>query len=195
MLNATLPYLLHLFSLYQSIVPCSVPEQLPANTVDSQQYLGEWYFIAAVSHREADIREYRAMDNVLFTVEETAKNTLLMTGHIRIGENCINQTWIYHIRPERDDLEVEGRPQRRTLLWSGKWVNCSDCIIVQEVEPPVDSTGTEDSLNRHMLYARQSDVDSEMVTAFLKNSACHNMSASVKLPQEKGCCRCHGHLG
>lgn len=49
-----------------------------------------------------------------------------------------------------------GKPQRRSLLWSGKWANCTDCIIVQEVEPPLNSTGTEDSLNRHMLYGKPS---------------------------------------
>lgn len=34
--------------------------------------------------------------------------------------------------------------------------------------------------------ARQSDVDAEVVPAFLKNAACHNMLASVTLPQKKG---------
>ncbi|KAM9852061.1 apolipoprotein M [Aulostomus maculatus] len=134
------------------MVPCSYPEQLPANTLDLQAYLGKWYFKAAVSHREADIRMFRAMDNILFTMEETAKDTLLLTGNMRIGDNCAKQTWIYHIRPDRDDLELEGRPQRRTLLWSGNWTNCPECIILQEIEPPLDETGTEDSLSRHMLY-------------------------------------------
>nr|QCP69322.1 apolipoprotein M [Lateolabrax maculatus] len=189
MLNEMLSCFLYFYSLlYQAIVPCSVPELLPVNTVDYQQYLGKWYFKAAVSRREADIHKFKALDNIGFIMEETANDTLLLTGLMRIGDNCMKNTWTYHIRPERDDLELEGRLDRRNLLWSGKWANCPECIIFQEVEPPLNGTGTEDSLNRFMLYARQSDVDSEVVRAFLKNAACHNMLASVTLPQQKEFC-------
>ncbi|KAG8009848.1 hypothetical protein GBF38_013902 [Nibea albiflora] len=78
-----------------------------------------------------------------------------------------------------------GKAERRNLLWSGKWANCSECIILQEIEPPPKPTDTVDSLDRFMLYARQSDVDSEVVTTFLKNAACHNKLAAVLPPQEK----------
>ncbi|XP_023262963.1 apolipoprotein M isoform X1 [Seriola lalandi dorsalis] len=189
MLDGALSYFLYLYSLvYQALVPCPVPEQLPANTINRQQYLGKWYFKAAVSLREADIQKFKAMDNMLFSIEEKANDTLLLTGNMRLGDKCMNQTWTYYINPERDDLELEGRPQRRSLLWSGKWANCSNCIIFQEVEPPLSQTDSVDSLNRFMLYARQGDVDPEVVTTFLKNSACHQMSASVRLPQTKEFC-------
>uniref|UniRef100_A0A3P8U3P2 Apolipoprotein M n=1 Tax=Amphiprion percula TaxID=161767 RepID=A0A3P8U3P2_AMPPE len=174
--------------LQQAIDPCIYPELLPVKTVDHQQYLGKWYFKAAVSHTEADIQQFRALDNSWFAMEETANDTLQLTGHMRIGDACIKQTWTYHLQPERDDLELEGRPQRRNLLWSGKWANCPDCIVFQEVEPPLNETGTVDSLHRHMLYARHSDVKDELVTAFLKNAVCHNMQASVRPPQEKEFC-------
>ncbi|XP_045901786.1 apolipoprotein M [Micropterus dolomieu] len=189
MLKEAVSYFLYFYSLlYQAIVPCSVPELFPANTVDRQKFLGKWYFKAAVSHREADIQRFKALDNIWFTMEETGNDTLLLTGHMRIGDNCIKQTWTYSMHPETDDLKVEGRPERRNLLWSGKWVNCSECIIFQEVEPPLSKTDTEDSLNRYMLYARQSDVDPEVVTVFLKNAACHKMLASIRPPQEKEFC-------
>ncbi|XP_044064197.1 apolipoprotein M [Siniperca chuatsi] len=189
MLNEAWSYFLYLYGLlYQAIVPCSFPEQLPATTIDRQQYLGKWYFKAAVSRREADIQRFKALDNIWFTMEEKANDTLLLTGHMRIGDNCKNQTWTYTIPPERDDLELQGKPERRNLFWSGKWANCLECIIFQEVEPPLSKTDTEDSLNRFMLYARQSDIDSEVMRAFLKNSACHNMLASVRVPQEKEFC-------
>uniref|UniRef100_A0A3Q3IJU0 Apolipoprotein M n=1 Tax=Monopterus albus TaxID=43700 RepID=A0A3Q3IJU0_MONAL len=189
MLAEAWSFFLYLYSLLcQGIVPCSVPERLPANTVNRQQYLGKWYFKAAVSQRKADIQKFKAMDNILFNMEETASDTLLLSGHMRMGDECINKTWTYYIHPEREDLELEGRPERRSLLWSGKWVNCNNCIILQEVEPPLNQTDTEDSLNRYMLYSRQPSVDSEVVTTFLKNSACHKMLASVRLLQEKAFC-------
>uniref|UniRef100_A0A3B4XDF3 Apolipoprotein M n=1 Tax=Seriola lalandi dorsalis TaxID=1841481 RepID=A0A3B4XDF3_SERLL len=102
MLDGALSYFLYLYSLvYQALVPCPVPEQLPANTINRQQYLGKWYFKAAVSLREADIQKFKAMDNMLFSIEEKANDTLL-------GDKCMNQTWTYYINPERDDLELEG---------------------------------------------------------------------------------------
>uniref|UniRef100_A0A672ZZM6 Apolipoprotein M n=1 Tax=Sphaeramia orbicularis TaxID=375764 RepID=A0A672ZZM6_9TELE len=134
------------------------------------------------------IQQFKEMDSVLFTMEDTGNATLLLTGHMRIGDHCINQTWTYSMHLGRDDLELKGRPQRRNLLWSGKWANCSDCIIFQEIEPPLNETGTEDSLNRLMLYSRKSDLDADSVTAFQKNAACNNMTAFVRLPQDKGLC-------
>ncbi|XP_034553453.1 apolipoprotein M, partial [Notolabrus celidotus] len=151
-------------------------------------FLGTWYLKAAVSHREVDVQSFRAIDSIWFTVEETTKDTLLLTGHMRLGDNCTNQTWTYYIHPDRDDLELEGKKERRTLLWSGKWANCAECIILQEIEPPLHETDSEDSLSRHMLYSRQREVDPEMVTTFLKNAACHNMTISVQPPQKKEFC-------
>nr|XP_046254619.1 apolipoprotein M [Scatophagus argus] len=189
MWNEMLSCFLSLYSLlYQVIVPCSFPEQLRVNTVDHQQYLGKWYFKAAVSHREADIQKFKALDSVWFNMEKKANNTLLLTGHMRIEDNCVTQSWTYHIHPDRDDLELEGRTHRRNLLWSGTWANCLDCIVFQETEPPLSPTDSEDSLHRLMLYARQTDGNTDVVTTFLKNAACNNMLASVTLPQEKEFC-------
>ncbi|KAI9532139.1 hypothetical protein NQZ68_034344 [Dissostichus eleginoides] len=189
MLATVLSYVLCLYGLlYQAFDLCSVPEQLPANTVDHQQFLGKWYFKAAVSQREADIERFKELDNMWITMEEPVNDTLLVTGQMRIGDDCIKQTWTYHILPERDDVVLEGLPRRRTLLWSGKSANCPECIIIQEVDPPLKETDSEDSLNRYLLYTRQSDVNHEVVKAFLNNLACHNVSASVRLPQEKEFC-------
>ncbi|XP_026228255.1 apolipoprotein M [Anabas testudineus] len=189
MLNEVLPYFLYVYSLlYQAIMPCSIPEQLPANTVDRQQYLGKWYFKAAVSQKEADIQNFKALDNILFNLEERDTDTLLLTGHIRIGDNCTKKTWTYHLHPEKNDLELEGRPRWKNVLWSGNWANCADCIIVQEEQPPLNKNDPDDSMNRYMLYARQVDVDSGVVTTFLRNAACHNLLATVILPQEKDIC-------
>ncbi|XP_071386085.1 apolipoprotein M-like [Centroberyx affinis] len=188
MLNRLWSFLLYLYGLlYEVFIPCPVPDLLPANSLNTEQYLGKWYFIAAVSHREADIQMFRAMDSSTFTVDKTSVNgTLLMTGAARIGDKCLKQTWIYYIRPDSDYMEQEGRPVRRTLAWSGTSINCPQCIILQEIEPPLNETEEEDALSRHMLYARQSDVATEVVKAFQAASTCNGMDAIVKLPQEKG---------
>ncbi|XP_076006310.1 apolipoprotein M-like [Genypterus blacodes] len=173
--------------LSQAIFPCKVPELLPANTLNTQQYVGKWYFKAATSFKEDHIQMFKAMDNAVYTIEETAKGTLLLSGSMRIKDSCVNRTWTYHIHPEREDMELEGRPQRRTLLWSGKSANCPDCIILQEIEPPLSDAEAEDSLARSMLYARHSDGDA-MVKAFRANSACNGGPAFVAMPQTKEFC-------
>ncbi|KAM8735283.1 apolipoprotein M [Acanthopagrus schlegelii] len=189
MFKDVLTYVLSLSSfLYQVIVPCSLPEQLFVKTINQEQYLGRWYFQAAVSNREADIQKFRQLDNLWFTLEKTANDTLLLTGHMRMGDDCVNQSWTYHIRPDRDDMVLEGRTFRWSLLWSGKWANCPACIILQEKEPPLSPSDSVDSLNRFMLYARQGDVNTAVVSAFVSNAACNNMSVSVTLPQNKEFC-------
>lgn len=85
-------------------------------------------------------------------------------------------------------MELEGKAQRRNSLLSGRWADCPECIILQELEPPLSPSDSEDSLNRLMLYDRRSDADPDVVAAFLKNAACHNMSASVTPPQEEEFC-------
>ncbi|XP_037532466.1 apolipoprotein M [Nematolebias whitei] len=181
--------LLYLYTVFhQLVVPCSHPEQLLVNSVNRQQYLGKWHFEAAVSRRGADIQKFKVLDSVVFTMEETDNETLVLTGHMRMGDDCMKQTWTYQIQPGRDDLILQGRPQRRNLLWSGTWANCPDCIIFQEVEPPLSESDSEDSLNRYMLYARQKDLDPDVTTTFLKKSACRNLKESVRLPQEKEYC-------
>uniref|UniRef100_A0A3P9JQI3 Apolipoprotein M n=1 Tax=Oryzias latipes TaxID=8090 RepID=A0A3P9JQI3_ORYLA len=189
MFNETWSGFLYLCSLaYQALVPCTLPQLLMVKTINHQQYLGKWYFKAAVSHREADIQKFRVFDSMVFTIEEAANDTLVLTGNMRMGEDCIKQSWTYHIQPERDDMVMEGRTFRRNLFWSGTWANCLDCIIFQETEPPLRMTEAEDSLNRFMLYARHKDISSEVVTTFLKNSACHQMKIHVTPPEEKEFC-------
>ncbi|XP_015259437.1 PREDICTED: apolipoprotein M [Cyprinodon variegatus] len=189
MLAEALSYFLHLSSLvYPIFAPCMHPEQLPVSSVDQHQYLGKWFFQAAVSQRQADISKFTMFDNMVFTIEATANSTLVFTGYMRMGEACIKQNWTYYIQPGRDDLLLEGRPQRRNLLWNGAWANCRDCIIFQEVEPRQTEADSVDSLNRFMLYVRQKDSASEVVTAFLRNSACHNLKQSVRLPHHKEYC-------
>ncbi|KAM9723754.1 apolipoprotein M-like [Menidia menidia] len=104
------------------------------------------------------------------------------------GETCSLQNWTYRLRPDREDLVLEGRPQRRTLLWSGSSIRCSGCIILQEIEPALSEMDSEDSLGRFMLYSRQPDGNSEVVATFLKNWDCNGSSESVKPPQKQGFC-------
>ncbi|XP_062278995.1 apolipoprotein M [Scomber scombrus] len=186
MVNGTLSATV-VHSLLYFFVPCPHPEQLRSNNIDIQQFLGKWYFQLAVSHKEAHIGEYNAIDSFVITAEETAQKMLLLTGHVRKGDTCTNQTWTYRIRPESNDFELEGRPQRWTLLWESDSKHCKDCIRIQEIEPPLDSTGSEDSLGRHLVFARKKKDDSE-ITPILESLACHGLKYYVKPDQKKEFC-------
>uniref|UniRef100_A0A3P9N6G1 Apolipoprotein M n=1 Tax=Poecilia reticulata TaxID=8081 RepID=A0A3P9N6G1_POERE len=187
MFNDVWRYLLYFHAFVQQIfAPCKNREQLAVNSLDLHQFAGKWFFKAAVSPRDSDIFRFKMFDNIVFTLEDTSNTTLVMTGNMRMGDDCIKRNWTYHVQPGRDDLVLEGRPQRRNLLWSGMWANCRDCIVFQELEPPLKETDSEDSLNRFLLYSRQKDVDSEMLTTFLRDSACNGLTANVTLLHEKG---------
>lgn len=49
-----------------------------------------------------------------------------------------------------------GGPKRWTVLWVGDSKGCKDCILIQEIEPPADETGSEDSLGRFLLFGKLS---------------------------------------
>lgn len=66
---------------------------------------------------------------------------------------------------------VSGKPGRRSLLWSGRWADCGECIILQEIEPPLSPSDSEDSLNRFLLYGETR----------LLSTACPSAASSVNV--------------
>ncbi|XP_064801606.1 apolipoprotein M-like [Oncorhynchus masou masou] len=176
--------------LCQLFSPCSQPVLLSTSSLNTQQYLGKWYFIAAAGVKESDVQMFRQMDSTVFYLDETSKNALLLTGAMRVGVHCIMKNWTYTIQSGKDDLTSEGRPELQTLVWSGEWLNCTQCILLQEIERHLDPLETHDTLNRFMLYARDSALlDNKVVTAFQTQTACKNMDRFVHLPQEKELCK------
>ncbi|KAK0155543.1 Apolipoprotein M [Merluccius polli] len=174
--------LLYVYSLWSAVIqPCPNYTPLSVGSLSAKQYLGRWYFSAAVSRREEDLQLFRKMDSTVFTLQTTASDpdTLLLTGDMRIGQNCVRASWTYNIISGRDDMQLQGRPDRQTFLRSGAQLNCSDCIILQEVEP---------ALNRYMLYGRQQVIPEDVIEDFREMFTCHRVNSFVRLPQNKGLC-------
>ncbi|KAG7276558.1 hypothetical protein CRUP_019608 [Coryphaenoides rupestris] len=178
--------LVYIYSLWSAVVqPCPDYSPLSAGSLNAKQYLGRWYFSAAVSAVEEELQMFRLMDNTVFNLQPLTPSdphTLLLTGDMRIGDSCARATWTYNILSSRDDMQLQGRPQRQTFLRAGAQLNCSDCIILQEVEP------APTTLNRYMLYGRQQAVPEDVIEDFRKMFACHKMSSFVRLPQNKSLC-------
>ncbi|KAJ8341983.1 hypothetical protein SKAU_G00319110, partial [Synaphobranchus kaupii] len=176
---------LYVYGLFQSLWPCPSPQLLSLHHLNTQQYVGTWYFIAAVGNRQSDISQFTSMDSTVFDLQRAKENgTLVITGAIRIGDSCSSKVWMYHVDPDKDYLVAEGWPNRRTLLWSGEWLNCPDCVMLQET----DLGEIEDETNRILLYARNGSLSDSVVKDFQSKWSCLGMSEIFSLPQEKEYC-------
>ncbi|XP_059921359.1 apolipoprotein M [Gadus macrocephalus] len=174
--------LLYVYSLWVAVSqPCPNYTALSADSLNPKEYLGRWYFLAAVSGGEDELQMFRMMDSSVFTMQTTAvPQTILLNGDMRIGQNCKRASWTYNILSGRDDLQLQGRPQRQTFLRAGEQHNCSDCIVLQEVEPA--------ALNRYMLYGREKVVPEDVIKDFQEIFACQGMTAFFRLPQTQELC-------
>ncbi|KAG7457524.1 hypothetical protein MATL_G00228160 [Megalops atlanticus] len=182
-------FVTYVYWLFQSLFPCTPPQLLPTSHLNTQQYLGTWYFVAAVGGRQSDIGAFTPMDSTVFDLQEAKKtSTLRLTGAIRVGDVCVTRVWTYHLHPEKDYLEVEGRPNRRTVLWSGQWLSCSDCILLQET----DRGEVQDEMNRVMLYARNGSLSTDIVKDFQAKMSCLGIKEFLSLPQKREYCPMDG---
>ncbi|KAL4646831.1 apolipoprotein M isoform X1 [Arapaima gigas] len=188
MMNKIWTFLLYVSGLLlDSLWPCSPPEILSTSSVNTKQYMGTWYFIAAVGVRDSDVAMYQPMDSTVAVLQEAVDaNTLLLMGAFRVGDHCLKKNWTYHISEGRNDLELEGRPERRSWVWSGQWLNCSNCIFFQELESAVEGKAP---LNRVLLYARNSSIRTDLVSEFQTKTSCLGMKKFLTLPQEREYCQ------
>uniref|UniRef100_A0A8C7PZD3 Apolipoprotein M n=1 Tax=Oncorhynchus mykiss TaxID=8022 RepID=A0A8C7PZD3_ONCMY len=135
--------------------------------------------------KESDVQMFRQMDSTVFHLNETSEKALLLTGAMRVGGRCVMKNWTYTIQSGKDYLTSQGRPELQTLVWSGEWLNCNQCILLQEMERHLDPLETHNTLNRFILYGHAL-LDNKVVKAFRTQTACKNMDRFVHLPQEKG---------
>ncbi|KAM9512615.1 LOW QUALITY PROTEIN: apolipoprotein M [Salvelinus alpinus] len=155
--------------LGQLFTLCSQPA-LSTSSLKTQWYLGKLNFVAAAGVKESDVQMFRQMDSTVFHLNETSEKTLL---------------WLCTIQSLNNK---KCRPERQTLVGSGEWLNCNQCILLQEIERHLDPLETHDT-SRFMLYARDSALLDNKVVAFRTQTACKNMDRFVHLPQEKELCK------
>ncbi|XP_066580322.1 apolipoprotein M [Amia ocellicauda] len=157
---------------------CGEPAQISAGSLNTAEYFGTWYFIAAAGEKPSDLQNFTLMDNTIFNLQgEDLPQRLLLRGAIRVGEHCLQKSWTYLIHTGRDDMELEGRPDRTTNIFQ---VGCKDCIGLQEIT---------NGGNRIMLYARNATLAAEQVQMFQFKVACMGMNEFLILPQEREYCQ------
>ncbi|KAJ8367674.1 hypothetical protein AAFF_G00313740 [Aldrovandia affinis] len=192
MLGKVWSLVLYVYGLFQGLWPCPGPQQLSVNHLASQRYQGTWYFIAAAGRRPSDIQQFTEMDNSVYHLQEaTEDGTILLTGAYSLGHEsprCFTQAWTYHLLPDKEYLDLEGHPDRRTIFWSGEWLNCPDCIMMNEL----DLGEVEDKLSRIMLYARNSSLSSDIVQDFQSKWTCLGVKDFLILPRRREYCQLDG---
>ncbi|KAI1902436.1 hypothetical protein AGOR_G00044740 [Albula goreensis] len=187
MLDKLWSLLLYASGLLEGLISCPPIPDAYEGLHNPKPYLGKWYFISAAGYSEKDIALYRVMDSTVFYLQEAAENgTLLLTGAIRIGDNCLTKVWTYHVRPNDYLLDMEGRPELSSKLLKTPWLNHSDCIVLQE------TVLGEGGLKRTMLYARNASVDADVVKRFQAKLCCNGMCENFILPQEREYCQMEG---
>ncbi|MBN3316974.1 APOM protein, partial [Atractosteus spatula] len=161
----------------QALWPCRGPQQMSAGSLNTAEYFGTWYFIAAAGENSSDLQTFTLMDNAIFSLQGAElPQRLLLQGVFRVGEYCGNKTWIYYIHPGRDDLEQEGRPERTVNIYR---LDCRDCILLQESSP---------GSNRVMLYGRSASPGAQQVQDFQRAAACMGLTHFLRLPQQAEYC-------
>ncbi|XP_014351893.1 apolipoprotein M isoform X1 [Latimeria chalumnae] len=179
-------YVLYLYGLaVQMIWRCEMPDKVAVGSLDVQQvqqYFGEWYFIAAAADVESTLEIFKPMDNTIFCLQQgDTPERLQLQARIRTDTDCISQNWSYHVNKDREDLQNEGQPQRRTQVFVAK---CADCVILEESEDEGDTF-----FRRQMLYARSPSIDEEFISGFRQMTKCLGLKEFLILPQTKEYCR------
>ncbi|XP_041091405.1 apolipoprotein M-like [Polyodon spathula] len=180
-------YLFYLYGLVAQVIwPCEEPAKISAGSLNTAEYFGSWYFIAAAGESDSDLQIFKHMDNTLFDLQGAdIPERLLLQGAIKVGNHCVEKNWVYYIHHYRDDLELEGRPLMKSYIFES---DCKDCIIMMETQDK-----GEHQFKRMMLYARTSTLSSEHIEHFQKKAACVGMKEFMVLPREKEYCLIEPH--
>ncbi|MBN3270514.1 APOM protein, partial [Polyodon spathula] len=142
-------YLFYLYGLVAQVIwPCEEPAKISAGSLNTAEYFGSWYFIAAAGESDSDLQIFKHMDNTLFDLQGAdIPERLLLQGAIKVGNHCVEKNWVYYIHHYRDDLELEGRPLMKSYIFES---DCKDCIIMMETQDK-----GEHQFKRMMLYAHR----------------------------------------
>ncbi|XP_058865330.1 apolipoprotein M-like isoform X2 [Acipenser ruthenus] len=143
-------YLVYLYGLVaQTIWRCEEPAKMSAGGLNTAEYFGSWYFIAAAGESDSDVQMFKSMDNTLFDLQgANIPERLVLQGAIKVGNHCIKRNWVYYIHRYRDDMELEGRPLMKVYIFES---DCKDCIIMMEMQDE-----GEHQFKRMMLYEESS---------------------------------------
>ncbi|KAK7159613.1 hypothetical protein R3I94_005834 [Phoxinus phoxinus] len=161
----------------QVMVPCLPPAPLSTSLLTTDEYMGSWHFVAATVWDEDDLKSFNGTDSSTLNIQKGANATLTVTESSRVGDQCHKKTWTYFTM---DPFLYRTDYDTIALVWDGKFINCSSCIIILFVDE-----GEETSA---MLFARSEKIPDEVIQEFKSKMECVYMEDFVQAPLQKGYC-------
>ncbi|KAG1935004.1 apolipoprotein M [Pimephales promelas] len=165
----------------QVMVPCLPPAPLSASVFTTDEYMGSWHFVAAAVWDEDDLKSFKTTDSSMLHIQRDANDTLTVTESSRVGGQCQKNTWTYFSMPVMDHFLFRTDFDTIALVWDGKFINCSSCIIILFVD--------EDEETSAMLFARSEKIPDEVIQEFKSKMECVYMEDFVQAPLQKGYCK------
>uniref|UniRef100_A0A673IPB6 Apolipoprotein M n=1 Tax=Sinocyclocheilus rhinocerous TaxID=307959 RepID=A0A673IPB6_9TELE len=167
----------------QVMVPCLPPAPLSTAVINTDEYMGSWYFVAAAAWEEDDLKSFKTTDSSILHIQKGANDILTVTETIRIGDQCQKNTWSYFALSVMDPFLFRTDFDTIVLIWDGKLINCPSCIIILFVD--------EDEEVSAMLFARNEKTPDEVIQEFKSKMECVYMEEFLKAPLKNGLCLTH----
>ncbi|KAK2900635.1 hypothetical protein Q8A67_008750 [Cirrhinus molitorella] len=165
----------------QVMVPCLPPAPLSTAVINTDEYMGSWYFVAAASWDEDDLKSFKTTDSSVLHIQKGTNDTLTVTESSRVGDQCHKSTWSYFTLSATDPFLFRTDFDTLALIWDGKLVNCSSCIIILFVDENEETSA--------MLFNRNEKTSDEVIQEFKSRMECVLMEDFLKAPLKTGYCK------
>ncbi|XP_073704154.1 apolipoprotein M [Garra rufa] len=165
----------------QVMVPCLPPAPLSTAVINTDEYMGSWYFVAAAAWDEDDLRSFKTTDSSILHIQKGTNDTLTVTETSRVGDKCQSSTWGYFALSATDPFLFRTDFDTVALIWDGKLVNCPSCIIILFVDENEEASA--------MLFDRNEKTPDEYIQEFKSKMECVLMEDFLKAPLKNGYCK------
>uniref|UniRef100_A0A672NQ87 Apolipoprotein M n=1 Tax=Sinocyclocheilus grahami TaxID=75366 RepID=A0A672NQ87_SINGR len=167
----------------QVMVPCLPPAPLSTAVINTDEYMGSWYFVAAAAWEKGDLKSLKFTDSSIIHIQKGPNETLTVTEAFRIRKRCLKNTWSYLALSVTDPFLFTTDFNSIALIWDGKFINCPSCIIMLFVD--------DDEEPSAMLFARNESTPDEVIQEFKSKMECVYMEEFLKIPLKNGYCKLH----
>ncbi|XP_051554039.1 apolipoprotein M [Myxocyprinus asiaticus] len=169
-----------LYAGLQGMVPCLPPAPLPSSVINTDQYMGNWYFVAAAAWDEDGIKALTGTDSSYLHIQKSTNSTLTVTEKTR-GEECQTKSWDYFVYSVTDPFLLRTDFEAAAVIWDGKWINCPSCILILMMD--------ENDEMYTLLYNRNETTTDEVMQEFKSKMECVLMEDLIKAPKTNGYCK------
>ncbi|NP_001186657.1 apolipoprotein M [Danio rerio] len=165
----------------QVMVPCLPPAPLSTSVINTDEYTGTWYFVAAAVWDEDDLKTLQTTDSIVLQIQKNSDSTLKVTETMRIGDACLKNVTNYYALPATSPFLFREDFDTIAVIWDGKYINCPTCIIMLYV-------GEDEEMNT-FLFSRDEKTTEEAIQEFKSKTECLLMEDMWRAPLKNGYCK------